>query len=221
MKLAIGALALAAACAANAQGGAAEAVPVADAVRAAVLAAVPTADGTVVQPLVDDRLRLAACTGALVAAPVRSGTYEVACAAPAWKLYVPVRLQRSVPVLVLLRMVAAGEPIDASAVAVERRDVGALAAPGPTDAAALDGMVARRVLAPGTVLTARDIARPPAVRRGDAVALVSRAGGIEVRAAGKALGDAGLGQRVNVENLGSRRIVQARATGPGEVEATR
>ena len=130
------------------------------AIRAAVVAAVPDAGaaGTTVEALVDDRLRLPACPQALQAAPARPGTIEVRCAAPAWRLYVPVRVRRSVPVLVVRQPVAPGAPVPAEALAVETREVAGLASPGLSDPAQAVGQLARRLLVPGTVLTARDLA---------------------------------------------------------------
>lgn len=58
----------------------------------------------------------------------------------------------------------------------------------------------------------------PIVQRGDPVTLVSRAGGMEVRMAGRVLGAAAVGATVSVENLGSRRIIRGRLVGPGTVE---
>lgn len=201
--------------------GAQEAVQDMGALKAAVQGAVPDAGapGTTVEPLVDERLRLPACGEPLEARAVRTGTVEVRCAAPAWRLFVPVRIQRTVPVLVVRRMIAPQAAVEADAVAVETREVAGLAAPGLSDPAQAIGQLARRMLVPGTVITARDLVAPPVVRRGDAVALVARSGGIEVRVEGRALGNAAIGERVNVENVATRRIVQARARAPGEVEA--
>ena len=53
------------------------------------------------------------------------------------------------------------------------------------------------------------------------MALVSRRGGVEVRMNGKALGDAGENQRVRVENLSSRRVVQGIVAADGEVWVNR
>lgn len=58
----------------------------------------------------------------------------------------------------------------------------------------------------------------PAVQRGDPVTLVSRAGGMEVRVAGRVLGAAPIGGTVSVENTASRRIIRGRLVGPGLVE---
>ena len=59
------------------------------------------------------------------------------------------------------------------------------------------------------------------IRNGDNVDLVSRSGGIEVRVAGRALGAAGENERLNVENLSSRKIVQGVVDGSGAVIVNR
>ena len=83
------------------------------------------------------------------------------------------------------------------------------------------GRVARRALGAGTLLGANDLVAPRIIRRGDSVALVSRRGGVEVRVAGKALGDAGQDERVSVENLSSRRVVQGIVAASGDVVVSR
>ena len=55
----------------------------------------------------------------------------------------------------------------------------------------------------------------------DNVDLVSRSGGIEVRVAGRALGAAGENERLNVENLSSRKIVQGVVDASGAVLVNR
>ena len=57
--------------------------------------------------------------------------------------------------------------------------------------------------------------------RGDSVALVSRRGAVEVRVAGKALGDAGENERLSVENLSTRKVVQGTVSSNGDVFVTR
>jgi flagella basal body P-ring formation protein FlgA len=117
--------------------------------------------------------------------------------------------------------VSAGEAIAADALATETRDVSRIAGAVLADPAHAVGRVARRTLTAGTVLSAGDLVAPRLVRRGDQVALVSRRGGVEVRVAGRALGDAGEDERVAVENLSSRRVLQGRVGPGGEVLVTR
>lgn len=181
-----------------------------DSIVAAALSAVP---GGEAEASLDPALRMPLCGQALQARQATAGTVEVACP-DGWRLFVPVRQRRSQPVVVLARGVAAGQPVPADALATEQRDASRIAGAALSDPAQAAGRVARRTLPAGTVLSPGDLAAPRLVRRGDTVALVSRGGGVEVRVAGRALGDAGENERVAVENLSSRRILQGRV-GPG------
>ncbi|MNI74575.1 flagellar basal body P-ring biosynthesis protein FlgA [compost metagenome] len=89
------------------------------------------------------------------------------------------------------------------------------------DPAAAIGRIARRPLPAGTLLSSNDLVAQRLIKRGDSVALVSRRGSVEVRIAGRALGDAGQNERVSVENLSSRRIVQGTVDAAGDVIVAR
>lgn len=201
---------------------AAEFQPV-DSIKEAAIRAVVGADteGVRAEAALDAALRLPKCAQPLEATTNAGGTAEVGCPGAGWRLYVPVRVQRFQPVLVLTRSVTAGTPLDASLVAIEKRDVARLGAGTLADPAQAVGRVARRPLGAGSVLSPQDLSSPAAVRRGDAVTLVARSGPIEVRAAGRALGEAGIDDRVTVENLASRRIIQGVVRGNGEIEVLR
>ena len=188
-----------------------------ESIRTAALAAVP---GGQAEANLDPALRMPACEQPLQAQQASSGTVEVACPG-GWRLFVPVKLRRSQAVLVLARGVAAGEAIPAEALVTETRDAARIAGAALADPAQAVGQVARRTLPAGTVLSAADLAAPRLVRRGDQVALVSRRGGVEVRVAGRALGDAGENERVAVENLSSRRVLQGRVGPGGDVWVSR
>lgn len=103
---------------------------------------------------------------------------------------------------VAARELARGEVLAAADVAFEpagdRRVAGVVDRPV--------GWVTRRVVAAGEVLRAPTIARPDAVRSGDAVQLVWREGGVELRIRGKAMGSAPLGERIKVHVDGRRRF---------------
>ena len=181
-----------------------------EAIRAAALGAVA---GGEAEATLDPALRMPACAAPLEARQATAATVEVSCPG-GWRLYVPVKQRRSQDVVVLTRGVAAGETLALDALATEQRDVSRVTGAALSDPAQAVGQVARRTLQAGSVLGAGDLAARRVVRRGDQVALVSRRGGVEVRVAGRALGDAGLDERVSVENLSSRRILQGRV-GPG------
>ena len=195
---------------------AAFAVPAADfqpveSIRQAAIGAVASAGSAEATP--DPALRLPRCGAALEARVQNRRSVEVSCP-QGWRLFVPVRVRRSQTVLVLNRGIAPGQVVTADAFVAETRDGGRVGAGALTDPAQVVGQVARRMLTAGSVLGANDLVAPRLIRRGDNVALVSRRGGVEVRVAGKALADAGENERVTVENLSSRRVVQG-VVGPG------
>ena len=182
-----------------------------DSIKAAALGALPV--GADAEATLDPALRLPRCGAALVARVQGSNSVEVACP-DGWRLFVPVRVRRSQTVLVLSRGIAPGETITTDAFVPETRDASRIVGAAVADPAQAVGRVARRTLSAGAVLSATDLVAQRLIRRGDNVALVSRRGGVEVRVVGKALGDAGESERVTVENLSSRRVVQG-VVGPG------
>jgi len=190
--------------------------PVTEIARAAETAVAISPDISATATL-DPGLRLPRCAEPLSVHVVNTGTVEVSCSAAGWRLYVPVRSQRLQQVYVLRRPLAPGEVIDASAVGVETRDVSR--SPGGIVPAGtpLEGRTARRALPAGSVLLAQDAVPPRSIRRGDPVTLISRSGGVEVRASGRALAAAGVDERLSVENVSSRRVVQGVVLASGEV----
>ena len=184
---------------------------------------VAKASSAISQPRgIGPRLRLDACAEHPVAEPpaVRSAnaTVTVRCSAPAWTVYVPVRISDLRPVLVLARAAARGEALSASLLSVQERDVAQLPFGYFEDVEAVTGHELRRPLAAGAVLTPNDAEPPRLVRRGEAVTVIGRSGGIEIRAGGTALGDGARGERVRVRNDSSRRVVEGTVTALGTVE---
>ncbi len=174
------------------------------------------------EAVVADALRLPACGQGLTAQPTANTTVEVSCpAAGGWRLFVPVKVRREQTVLVLSRGIAAGETLSAADIGTAQRDAARIAGAVLADPAAAVGRVARRTLSAGSLLSASDLVAQRLVRRGDNVALVSRRGSVEVRVVGKALGDAGENERLSVENLASRKVVQGTVAANGDVLVTR
>jgi flagella basal body P-ring formation protein FlgA len=190
-----------------------------DNIRNAAIGAIAHGDADALQVTLDGNLQMPKCGGALQANGGQRGVSEVSCPSPtAWKLYVPVKITRSQPVVILVRSIGAGQPITADAIATEKRDSAAIVGAAIYDPAQAIGRVAQRTLVAGGPLLDTDLMSPRAIRRGEAVMLVVKTGGLDVRAPGKAVGDAGLNERVNVENIGSHRIVQGIVRSGGEVE---
>ena len=188
-----------------------------ESIRAAALQAVP---GGQAEASLDPALRMPACGQALEARQATAGTVEVSCP-QGWRLFVPVKVRRNQTVLILNRGIAAGETLGVADITTAQRDAARIAGAALADPAAAVGRVARRTLAAGSLLSANDLVAQRLIRRGDSVSLVSRRGGVEVRVAGKALADAGENERVSVENLSSRKIVQGTVAASGDVFVTR
>ncbi|WOS42968.1 flagellar basal body P-ring formation chaperone FlgA [Xanthomonas rydalmerensis] len=191
-----------------------------DSIRAAALS-LAGADADA-EATLDPSVRVPLCPVPLQAQPTGTTTVEVSCPRETgWRLFVPVKVRRMQHVLVLARGLSAGETIGAADIVPEKRDAARIVGAAMTEPEMAIGQVARRTLPAGTLLSTTDLVAPRLVRRGDNVALVARSGGLEVRMAGRALGDAGENERVTVENLSSRRIVQGTVSQNGDVLVTR
>ncbi len=136
-------------------------------------------------------------------------TIGVTCPGPVrWTVYVPVTVETRISVLVLKRAVARDAKLTSDDVAVETRKVAGPGAAYLATAAELSGRTVRRALAAGTTLSADMFTPDLIVHRGQEVTLLSGGDAIEVRASGRAMGDAAAGARVQVQNLSSMRMVE-------------
>jgi flagella basal body P-ring formation protein FlgA len=175
----------------------------------------------------DSRLRLVRCTGGLHAqlpagAALQSRTMiGVACEGPVrWTVYVPVTVESRISVLILKHPVPREAHLTLEDVTVETRKVTGLATAFLTDVNDLQGRSVERPLPIGTTLT-MDMFKPDLViKHGQEVTLVAAAGGIEVRAAGRALADAAGGARLKVQNLSSLKVVEGVVEGPDLVRVS-
>jgi flagella basal body P-ring formation protein FlgA len=79
------------------------------------------------------------------------------------------------------------------------------------------GLVARRLLVAGRPIMPGDIGPPPAVRRNGPVTLVFRRGGLSIKAEGRALADAAMGEPVRAINTSSRQTVTGTVSGEMEI----
>ncbi|AEM51289.1 flagellar basal body P-ring formation chaperone FlgA [Stenotrophomonas maltophilia] len=189
-------------------------------IRTAALSTLPA--GSEGEAQVADALRLPRCGGALQVQPTATTTVEVSCPdAGGWRLFVPVKVRRNQTVLVLNRGIGTGETLTAADITTAQRDAARIAGAVLSDPNAAIGRIARRPLQAGALLSNNDLVVQRLIKRGDNVALVSRRGSVEVRIAGRAMGDAGENERVSVENLSSRRIVQGTVDAAGDVIVAR
>lgn len=170
---------------------------------------------------IDDRLRLVACPAPLATRTASNGasalSVEVRCDALGWKLFVPVGVSVQVPVLVATRGLARGDTVSAADVETQMRPRAGLGLSWVGSIDQIRGRPLTRPVAAGSVLSPATFAAAHVVRRGQSVTLIGISGGFEVRAQGKALADAVAGDRIRVENLGSRRVVEGEVRADGSV----
>lgn len=167
----------------------------------------------------DPRLQLPLCEDALQTSGLGQSTHSVAvrCTQPSWVIYVPVRSRQRQNVVVLRNNLASGSMPTAADLAIEERELG----PNQMffrDTSQISGRVLRRPLMAGSILSPDLLSAPTKVRRGDAVTLLGRAGGMEVRVQGRALADGQEGQSIQVQNISSGRIVGGTVRSEGLVE---
>ncbi|MGO2135168.1 MAG: flagellar basal body P-ring formation chaperone FlgA [Marinobacter sp.] len=174
---------------------------------------------------IDSRIALAPCSAALTVSftgdPWKSErpSVQVACTGERpWRMFVTTTVSINGPALVAGRPLGRGERVTTSMLKTRSVVVNASRRGIITDANLVEGMVVRRPVNAGSVLTPDLLEAPDAVSRGDHVIITARNGSFSVRSRGKALANASVGEQVLVENLGSSRTVRANVTAPGHVE---
>ncbi len=172
----------------------------------------------------DPRLRLPLCAQPLEAffppGHQQSGntTVGIRCNTDTpWALYVPVKILSFKDVVVTANVIGRNEIIQASQLKLERRDTSRFHRGYFVDPVLIVGKQATRALGADTVLTPANVKTPDAVKRGQRVTLLTKSGVVEVRMAGTALANGAVGERIQVENLSSKRILQGKVTQDGVV----
>ncbi|NOZ11357.1 MAG: flagellar basal body P-ring formation protein FlgA [Gammaproteobacteria bacterium] len=172
----------------------------------------------------DPRLRLARCDTALEAfLPHRwqvqgRGTVGVRCTGQQpWVLYVSVNVSIYDQVVVSAHPLPRGTRLSRADLSLEQRDLARLVGGYLQDPQQAIGKVLLRPVGLGSVLTPTSVESERLIRRGDRVQIVASLRGMEVRMIGKALNDGAAGDRVQVRNLSTKRIIEGTVTNKGRV----
>jgi flagellar basal body P-ring formation protein FlgA len=176
-----------------------------------------------VSPL-DHRLRLHPCGSPLEAFDPPGGvslgrtTVGVRCAQPKpWTLYVSANVGHEMAVVVATRDVARKTPIQRADLELKVMDTTHLLRGHFNDIDELIGNTVKRTLRRGQVVTPSMLVVQKTVQRGEQITILSALGTIEVRSQGKALRDGNPGDLIPVENLTSRKRLEARVVSAGLV----
>jgi flagella basal body P-ring formation protein FlgA len=172
----------------------------------------------------DPRLKLADCDKPLEAFTANgqrrlgNTTIGVRCSGVRpWTLYVPVKIASQVTVLTAAQPLARGALLKPSDLVPIARDAAALPHGYFIEPRELTGMQLKRALRAGEVILPNAVSRPPLVERGQEVLLTAEAGGIKVSMKGEALQDGAAGERIQVRNLSSRKVVEGEVLGRNHV----
>lgn len=175
----------------------------------------------------DARLRLARCPQELEAfqpSGARIGGHSsvgVRCPGPTgWTVYVPADIGVFGKALVTTRSLARAAAVTTDDVKVVETDLTPLGHGYLQGLDDIDGMVTRRPVTAGTVLTPAMVKAPHLVNRGDRVRLVSSQGPIQVEMMGEVINAGARGDRVRVRALNSQRIVEGWVVSASVVKVT-
>jgi len=89
-------------------------------------------------------------------------------------------------------------------------------ADAPADPDQMVGQVARRALRSGAAVSAHDVSALQAVKMGEVVTLTFDSEGVSLALQAKALSGGAVGETINVQNVTSKKTVQAVVSGPGQ-----
>ncbi len=127
------------------------------------------------------------------------------------------QLVEMMPVAVLTRSINRGETVQSSDVNIEKRPRENAPSYGIADLNNITGFIARRTIVAGSPIRQGDLIRPDVVARNDTVTIVFEGRGLMITARGKALEAGGVGSVISVQNLQSKRTIQATIAGAGKV----
>lgn len=120
----------------------------------------------------------------------------------------------NVEVLIWARSLATGEVVQPEDLVWGK--VAMTPADAPSDAEAVIGLAARRPLRAGAAVGGRDVSAPQVVKANETVTLTFESGGVSLALQAKALAGGAVGETINVQNVTSKKTVQAVVTGPGQ-----
>ena len=199
-------------------------------IRAAAAAAIRASLGDAKRTIdievdrLDPRLRLARCSVPLAATPNAQAqtpgrvSVNVRCEGDAsWSLFVQVLVREQRQVAVATAGLPAGHSLVASDATLEPRWLTAPNASYIEDPAQLIGRLTTRPFAAGALLVMQGLKTPRAIRRGAHITVALASGAVAIRTNGIALQDGAIGDRIQVRNDTSRRIVEGVIAEDGSV----
>lgn len=163
----------------------------------------------------DSRLRLKECDQPLEAFQPAGGrllgntTVGVRCpGTQPWTLYVPVKVSIHDTVVVAARPLSRGMVVQVEDVELLERDLAGMRSGYYTDLSEVVGKQVSRTASMGATITTLMVKSPREIKRGQQISLVAESNGLKVQMMGKALADGVSGERIQVRNLSTKKVVE-------------
>lgn len=171
-------------------------------------------------PAIDPRINIKPCLSKLNAnIPQnhngRNVNVKIVCDDPSpWQIFVPVKVNTTIPVLVSNRVLAKGSVLDKTNTQIEYRPVNSLRGENTNTIDSLEGARLMRRLSKGAVVSPRNVCL---VCKGEAVTIVATSNDFTIKTAGTALSNGSQGEQVRVKNSRSGRTINARVASINKV----
>lgn len=198
------------------------------AIRAAVENAVQTAAPQLpattlevdVAPI-DPAVHFPACPALAAAVPPLSGSFitvKVSCPAPAWTIYVPVRLHQWRRVVVAAAALPPNRSLTAADLTLARIDTATLPSAPVADPANAIGKLLRTNVPAASPILAAQLEAPVLIHRDQKVLVTLNDGAITVKTTLVAEQDGRAGDVIALRNPSSQKVIRATVTADGEAE---
>ncbi len=191
---------------------------VADAVRSAA----PRLPDTTLEAdvsTIDPAIHLPACPALATAVPPLIGgflTVKVSCPAPAWTIYVPVRLHQWRRVVVAAAALPPDRPLTEGDLTLARVDITTLPSAPVVDLDGAIGRLLRTSVPAASPILAAQLEMPILIHRDQRVVVTLRDGDITVKTVAVAEQDGRAGDLIALRNPSSQKIIHATVTADGE-----
>ncbi|WP_319381902.1 flagellar basal body P-ring formation chaperone FlgA [Thiomicrorhabdus sp.] len=144
-------------------------------------------------------------------------TLSLSCKTPNWRIFIPVRVEGDLKVVVAIQGILKNAVIESQDVAYQYRSYKEVPRSGNVSLQQVIGMRARQNIGAGKILTLNYLSPPLWVRKSQPITLITRFNGIEVKADGTALEDGSEKDTVKVENTTSKKKLKGIVIAPGTV----
>lgn len=134
-----------------------------------------------------------------------------------WSLMVPTRIKQFIEVVVATKPLGRSRVIVPGDAKLARTDISRLGGGYYATVRETDGMILKRSVAAGTVLTMTMLKPAILIKRGDKVIIRAETRSIGVAMEGQAIAAGVKGEMIKVKNLSSKQIIEAEVLSPGVV----